>query len=121
MNTLSYGYLQPTNPDTGDIFFPAIASDIAQLNNHNHDGVTSAPLATQTQTIASANWTSAPIGGGLYQQTITVPTGLSYDSCQIWFKLSTGQYVFPSVSRVSSTQYILFTNDNTQTYSAFYR
>lgn len=119
MITLSYGYLQPANGDTGDVFFPALAADIAQLNNHNHDGSTSAPLASQSNTILAANW-ATPVGG-LYSQTVTLPTGLSYDTCQIWFKLSSGEYIFPTVTRVSTTQYVVYCNDNSKTLTAFYR
>lgn len=127
MNTLSYGYKQPVNTDTGDVFFPALSDDIALLNNHTHDGITSAPLGSQSQSILAANWTAAPIGGGLYVQLITLPlpvglaTPLSFDTCQIWFKLSTGQYVYPSVERVSATTYNVFINDNSLTLTAFYR
>jgi hypothetical protein len=121
MNTLSYGYQQPTNSDTSDVWMPALAADIAQLNNHNHDGITSAPLATQSANISSGAWTAAAIGGGLYQQTITLPTGLSYDTCQIWFKLATGEYIFPTVTRVSTTQFIVYCNDNSKTLVAYYR
>jgi hypothetical protein len=121
MNTLSYGFLQPEPPDTGDIFFPGLTANWAQVNNHNHDGSTSAPLATQTQSILSANWLSAAIGGGLYYQTLTVPTGLSFDVCQVWFKLSSGQYVNLSIERVSSTTFNIFINDNTLNLTAYYR
>ena len=117
--TLSYGYVQPSTGDTGDAFFPALSADIAQLNNHNHDGVTSAPLATQSASILAANWASP--SGGLYSQTMTLPTGLSYDTCQIWFKLSSGEYVFPTVTRVSSTQFTVYCNDSSKTLTAYYR
>lgn len=121
MITLSYGYQQPQNSDTGDVWFPALAADILQLNNHNHDGVTSSPLASQQQTILAANWAAAAIGGGVYFQLVTVPTGLSFDTCHIWFKLSTGQYVYPSVERVSASTYNVFINDNSLALTAFYR
>jgi hypothetical protein len=119
MNTLSYGYLQPVNGDTGDVFFAGLAADIAQLNNHNHDGVTSSPLASQSASILSANWAS-PVGG-LYSQTITLPAGLSYDVCQMWFKLSSGEYIFPTITRVSTTQFVIYCNDNSKTITVFYR
>lgn len=121
MVTLSYGYLKPQSPDTGDVFFPALAADIQQLNDHTHDGVTSAPLAAQTQSILAANWAAAPIGGGVYRQLLTVPAGMSFDVAQIWWKLSSGQYVYPSVERVSATTYYVYTNDNSLTYTAYYR
>lgn len=121
MLTLSYGYKLPQNPDTGDVVFPALQTDIQQLNDHAHNGVDSAPLATQSASILAAAWSAAPIGGGVYRQSISMPTGLSYDVAQIWFKVSTGEYVYPSVEKINSTSYYVYTNDNLLQYTAFYR
>lgn len=121
MITLSKGYKKPQNPDTGDIFFPALETDIQMLNDHNHDGVTSQPLATLSQSILHANWVASPAGGGLYRQLLTVPTGLSYDTCDIWVLRSTGERVYAGMSRVSSTTFYLHTNDNTLDYTVQYR
>ena len=124
MITLSMGFVEPQNGDTGDVFYPALAADIVQLNNHTHDGVASQLLTTTTQSILSANWAAAAAGGGLYSQTVTLPTspvGLSYDVVDMWFKLSTGEVVFPTIERVSTTQYVIYTIDSTKTYTAFYR
>ena len=121
MITLSKGFLQPQNSDTGDVWFPALAANMAQLNNHTHDGSTSQLLSTSTANILAANWSAAPIGGGQYRQLITVPTGYSYDVCDIWFKLSTGELVYPTVERASATTYYVYTIDSSQTYVAYYR
>lgn len=121
MQTLSHGYEKPQNPDTGDLFFPALERNIQRDNDHTHNGLDSALLASLTQSISSGLWVAAPIGGGVYRQAVTVPTGVNYDVCQIWFKLSTGEYVLPSVERISTTQYYVYTNDNTLTYTAYYR
>ena len=124
MITLSKGYLKPASPDTGDIFFPAMQTNIQMLNDHTHDGVTSQLLATTTQQILAANWVAAPAGGGLYRQLVTLPTtpsGLQYDVVDVWFKLSTGELTYPTVERASATTYYVYTIDNTQTYVANYR
>lgn len=121
MHLTTYGYERPDNGDTGDIFWNALIFNINQTNDHNHDGVTSAPLASRSGSVAAASWVAAPIGGGVYRQLITLPVGLSYDTCSIWFKLSTGEYVYPSVERASATTFYVYTNDNTKTYTAFYR
>lgn len=121
MQTLSYGYKKPINPDTGDIVFPALEGDIQQLNDHAHNGTDSAPLATQSVSILAASWAAAPIAGGVYRQAVTVPTGLSYDVCQIWFKLSTGEYVYPSVERISASSFYVYTNNNALAYTAYFR
>ncbi len=121
MNTLSYGYSQPVNPDTGDIFYPALTANWQQVNDHNHDGANSAPLASQTANILAANWTASSGLSGIYEQTITMPAGLSYDTADIWFLLSSGERVYPSQTKVSSTQYKVFTSDSGATYKALYR
>ena len=121
MQTLSMGFFKPQNGDTGDVFFPDLSSNFQQLNDHTHNGTNSQLLASTTQTITSGAWSAAAIGGGLYQQTVSMPAGFNYGQCQIWFQLSTGEYVYPSVTKVSSTSYTVYTNDNTLTYVAFYR
>lgn len=121
MQTLTYGYLLPINPDTGDIVFPALAQDIQQLNDHNHDGINSAPLARNSANILPGAWVAAPIGGGLYRQLVTVPAGLNYDDVDLWFRLSTGEFVYPSVERVSNTTFYVYTNDNSLTYVLYCR
>ena len=121
--TLSHGIIKPANPDTGDIWFPALANNAQIQNDHTHNGNDGAFLAVFTASILAANWGSPT--NGTYQQTITMPTinsvQMSYDTCQIEFRLSTGEIVYPSITRVSASQYTIFTNDNTQTYTAIYR
>lgn len=119
MQTLSYGYLKPSNPDTGDEWFPALESNIQQLNDHNHDGSNSAFIASVVANILSAAWVS--VANGIYRQAITVPTGMNYDTCHIQFRLSTGQFVYPDVERISTTQYYVYTNDNSVAYKALYK
>lgn len=122
--TLSHGVYKPATPDTGDVWFPAMANNMQILNDHTHNGVDSSlMIGLFTQSILSANWGAAV--NGTYTQTITLPivntVQLLYDSLQIEFRLSTGEIIYPSITRVSSTSYSVSTNDNTQTYTAFYR
>ena len=119
MDTLSYGYKKPVNPDTGAAVFPALEADIQQLNDHTHNGVNSAPLATQQQTILAANWVAT--SGGMYRQLLSVPTGLSFDTCNIWARRSTGERAYPAMERASSSTFYLYTNDNTLSYVLSYR
>lgn len=121
MLTLSFGFLKPQPGDTGDIIFPAMQSNIQQLNDHTHDGINSALLALANQNILSAAWVPAPVGGGLYRQLITVPVGFQYDTSVVTFKLSTGEVFYPTVERVSATQYYVYINDNTLDVVAYYR
>ncbi len=119
--TLSKGVIRSDNGDTGDVWFAAWISNANWMNNHTHNGTDSQFLSGTTQNILAASWSAAPIGGGLYVQTVTVPSGFSYDQCQIWFKLSSNEYVYPSVERVSATQYKVYVNDNTLNLIANYR
>lgn len=121
MQTLSHGFQKPGNGDTGDVFFPSMASNIQLLNDHTHNGSDAPLLAAFIQSLLSANWSAAPIGGGVYRQLATVPAGFSFDTCEIWFRLSTGQNFYPSVERASSTTYYVYINDNTLNISAIYR
>jgi hypothetical protein len=121
MQTLSKGYFKPQNTDTGDVWMPAIATDMQMLNDHTHDGVTSQLLAVTTVSILAAAWVAAPIGGGIYRQLVTLPAGFNYDTSEVWFHLSTGELVFPSVERVSTTTFYAYTSDNTLAYTAFFR
>lgn len=119
MQTLSFGYLKPDPGDTGDVFFPAMEVNIQKMNDHTHDGVSSALLAISQQTILAAGW--LPVGGGLYRQSVTVPVGFQYDTCVITFKLSTGEVFYPTVERINATQYFVYINDNTLDIVAYYR
>lgn len=121
MTQTTYGYKLPASPDTGDTFYAALAFDIQRLNDHSHDGVNSAPLSSFSIAVPSASWVAAPIGGGLYRQKVTLPAGVSYDTCELWFKLSSGEYVFPTVERVDGSNFYVYTNKNTLAYTAFYR
>lgn len=121
MQTLSMGYKKPDNGDTGDVFFSAMSNNMQLLNDHTHDGVTSKLLGCTTQSILAASWAAAPIGGGVFRQLMTVPTGYSFDTCSIWFKTSAGIVVYPSIERVSSTTFYIYINDSSLALTAFYR
>lgn len=114
MITLSYGYKKPETNDKGPIVFPAMEDNIDQLNDHDHDGanskkLTSASLEAFTQTILAAGWVS--LGGGNYSQQVNLQPGYTYDTLTLNFRLTTGEYVYPSIQKVSTTIITLFTND----------
>lgn len=122
MLTLSHGYKQfQDGVDAGSVWFPSMELNIQKLNDHTHNGVDGAFLAITTQAISVVNWSAATVGGGLYQQTVTMPTGFLYDTTDITFRLSTGEIWYPTVVRVSSTSYQIFCNDNTLNATALYR
>src|SRR5882724_7675892 len=116
--TLKYGFFKPATPDTGDVWFPAMSANMQLLNDHTHDGNTASFLAVMLQTISSGSW-GAPTNG-TYSQTITMPTingtQMQYDGTQMEFRLSTGERVYPSITRASAVTYTITTIDNTVSY-----
>jgi hypothetical protein len=118
MQTLSNGFLKPQNGDTGDVFWPALAQDIQQLNDHTHDGSDSNLIDHITQTLLAANWVAG--SGGMYSQTVVMPSGFLFDERTISFRLSTGEPVYATVTRLSATSYSVTVNDNTITLVAYY-
>lgn len=119
MLILTKGYEKPQNTDTSDAWMPAMERNIQRMNDHTHNGTDGAPVANTSQNILAASWVAT--AGGTYRQLVTVPAPYSYDTCEVWFNLSTGELVYPSVERVSASQYYVYTNDNTLTYVAHYR
>ena len=123
-STLSYGFKLPVNGDRGGTFFPDLAADITQLNDHNHNGTNSAQLSIQgiavtTQAIASGSWVAT--SGGTYRQLVTLPGTLTYDAVSMEFRLTTAKHIiFPTIEYVSSTTFYIYTNDNTLGVTAIY-
>lgn len=122
--TLTYGYIQPQNGDKGSVWFPALNDNIQQLNDHAHNGVDSAPISAAnvtsgTVTIPAAAWVLDV--AGRYKQDVTTPAGYNMDSYSILFKLSTGEIITPSITRLSLTSFRIFGPDNTLTYSAVFK
>lgn len=120
MDTLSKGYKKPVREDTGDKFFPAMQTNIQLMNDHVHDGISGAVLTPGSQTILAASWAAVAGKIDTYSQVVTMPTGYSYDTVGILFRLSTGQPIYPSVDRVSATTYRVYVNDNTLALTAQY-
>lgn len=115
--TLSKGYKKPDTGDRGSSFFPDLEDNITRINAHEHDGadgekVKSKNLASTTSTIASANW-GADSGGSTYSTTVTLPTGVTYENHVLSFiDDATGDRIFPTVTKASSTTMTVTVNDN---------
>jgi len=121
--TLTFGLKRPADGDTGDSLFTDLEDNINQLDAHNHDGVTSAKLTASsvtavTQAVASGSWVAT--SNGNYSQTVTLPAGLTYANILITMRDSSSHTVFPTIEFVSTTTYKVFTNDNTQAWTAVY-
>lgn len=116
MLTLTYGYKKPEANDKGPVVFPALEDDIQQLNDHDHDGsnsklLPSTSLVATSQTILAANWVS--LGGGNYSQQVTMSPGTLYDTTTLTFRdPTTGEYLYPSVAKVSAAVFSVASNTN---------
>lgn len=118
MQNLSYGYKKPETNDTGTALWTALEDNIQRLNDHSHNGVNSASLnatsiVSLTATAASGNWASYSGPIGHYRQQITLPAGLDFDTVQIGFHTSAGAVIFPTVEKVSDTQFYVYSTNNT--------
>lgn len=117
MLTLTYGFKKPEDGDKGVIFWDVLADDIQQLNDHTHNGVNSSKLASSsvesvTQAVSSASWVSA--GGGTYYQNVTMPAGMEYDDHGIQVRLTAGDIIYPTITKIGTSVFRVYINDNTQ-------
>lgn len=119
ITTLSKGYKKPSAPAYGDTVFPAMEENIQLMNDHTHNGTNGALIANTAQSVSSADWGS-DLGGGTYRQLLTVPTGFAYDTARMQVRRSTGEAVFPTIERASSTTFYLYTNNNSISYTINY-
>lgn len=128
--TLTYGRVLPATGDPGSTWFPALETNIALDDAHNHNGTNSVALTPVAFTkfsssIASGDWSSA--GGGNYTATVTVPAGISSASSphndvsyyNLTFIVATaatglvvGDRIHPGFTRSSATQFVVTVNDS---------
>ena len=124
MLTLSFGFLKPQTGDKGSIWFPAIESDIQQLNDHTHDGINSTKLTAQAiigiaGTILAAGWVAT--SGGTYRQLVTMPPSTAFSNYAISFRNSANGFELTlSVEKVSASTYYVYINDNTLNLDVLY-
>lgn len=125
MQVLSYGFRNPENGDKGSVWFPALNFNIVQLNSHNHDGSTSslinaAVIVGGSVSIPSGSWVSDVTGR--YKQDVTVPAGFTVDSYNIQVRItSSGHIIYPTIEKLTSTTFRIYTLDNTLSYTAVFR
>lgn len=122
--TLSYGFTKPVTNDRGPTLFPLLEDNWQQVNDHDHDGsnsakISSANITATTETLASGSWVSE--GSGQYSQTITLPAAYTYDDTAFFVKLETGDVVYPTIEKVSASQYKIYTNDNSLGFVVYYK
>ena len=126
--TLSYGYKKPQDGDKGSTFWDDLEFDIQRTNDHTHNGVDSAVLASgnvsaTTQNILAASWV-AHGSTGLYRQLVTMPTSptaMQFDNYYMMFRnTSTKNQMFLSVEKVSATTFYVYINDNSVNVTIYY-
>ncbi len=120
MDTLSNGYLKPESPDTGDVFFAAIATNAQKANDHKHDGTLGEFNTPESGTLSSASWAAVAGQPGTYRQLVTLSGTRQYDETCMEFRISTGERVYPKVEKVSANTFYVYTNDSSLTYHVKY-
>jgi hypothetical protein len=116
---LSKLFEKPSSPTNGDLWWAAMERNIQYMNDHTHNGTNSQLIAGNTQAVSGAAW-GADLGGGSYRQTITVPSGINFDNNRIEVRTSDGQMVYPTIVKVSTTTFYIYTNNNSQGYTISY-
>lgn len=123
--TLTYGQKIPEAGDRGAPLFQDLEDNFTRTDGHSHNGVDSPLLTAQSfvgvpQTILAAGW--ATYGGpvGHYRQVVTMSSGFLFNTTKIGFRTSTGQYIYPTVERITNTTYYVYSNDNTVDFVALY-
>ena len=121
MQTLSYGYKKPEPGDTGDSFYPAMSDNMQSVNDHTHNGTNSAPLDAGGVTVSSGSW--GAVGGlpGIYEQVVTLPTGFTFANVTIWFVDTSEKVINLEYQYDSTNSFKVFTNDNSQEYTARFK
>lgn len=120
ITTLSYGYKKPSAPTAGDLWFPAMETNIQLMNDHTHNGTNAPFLAKDSQEASSGSWGS-DLGGGTYRQLITMTNSRVYDSSNIEVRVtSTKNIVYPTIEKVSSNTFYIYTNDNSVGFTIYY-
>lgn len=99
MNTLTYGQKIPETGDRGSVWFPALEDNFTRLDSHDHDGTDSKPLTAAaitavTDTISASGWAAVTNKLGLFNQTVTMPSGYLYASKSVTFRDTAGDSLF---------------------------
>lgn len=120
--TLSNGYIKPETGDRGNVFFPALESNIQQVNDHNHNGSNSEKLSSEalealTQTINPVDWVLQ--ASGLYRALVTMTGSLQFDTTGISLRANS-KPLYGDVERVTANSFYVYVNDNTLTVSVVY-
>jgi hypothetical protein len=115
--TLTYGFKKPEAGDLASVWMQALSDNVTRQDGHSHNGtdstlLTPAAITKYSSTVSSGSWSGS---AGSYTQTVTVPAGITelnnYDV--MVYVTSTGERLFPGITRASATTYTISVNDNT--------
>lgn len=119
MQTLTFGFQLPETGDKGSVFFPGLESNIAQMNDHDHNGTNSKQLSATALVatsidLANTNWVL--VANGIYRQLVTLPVAFDFQTKLIKYLINSGtrsgQTFHPQEERVSANTYYIYSNDN---------
>jgi hypothetical protein len=108
---------QPNNYDHE--FWQYNDFNINELAFHVHDGEKGDKLPPSSLTQVSASFQTTTSDGSFYKDTITLPTGMTFDQTSISFFLS-GVRVMLEYSKVDDDNYDVWSPYNDLTYEARY-
>lgn len=125
--TTPYQFKVPEVDDNGAIVASAIEDTIDQLNDHTHDGITSALLPlnsveTQSQVVSSASWAVVEDVPDSFRATVTMPVGLEFDKTppQL-FNNDTGEMLLLTCNKLGTSSFEIFTWDDELEVKVVYR
>lgn len=115
MQTLSNGYLLPETGDRGNVFFPALESNIQRVNDHNHTGSDSEKLTPEafegivdTTSLIPANWSLHT--NGLYRAAVTMPGNKLFDTTSINLRLN-NKPIYGDIEKITNNTFYVYVND----------
>lgn len=122
--TTPKGYHKPTTGDRGSSWFSDLEHNIDRTDTHKHDGTDSEKinvkdLVKSSQTLLSSAW-GADLGGSTFKQSVAMPTGLLFDDSQIKVQTSSGDLIFPTITKTGASAFDLSVNDNSLTLLVVY-
>lgn len=126
---LLYGYKKPRAGEPGRIFFVTLEENWTRIASHNHDGSSSAKISSasilgEQGAVSSSAWQAVAGQPGTYRQAVTLPANMEYAKVAITFYKNAADFcqLMLSTERVpgSTTQYYVYSNDNTLNLVAVY-
>ena len=125
METLTYGRKKPESGDDSlgvGGWMEAIEANIELDDAHTHDGVNSPRIDSRAISAYTAQtgtgWASR--GNGLYEISMSMPSGLDFDEYSLAFRDASGNPVMLDYERVDASNFKVITNNNTVNYTVLF-